>query len=153
MNRRRYLILFLGFALIWGIYFGVRVYQYRTGEIAEGTIERISQQEFVVNISSRRLGGTGPYKSIYPCPEIRFFYKLPGTADGDLYIVRPRALAFKEYIPGEKASVIFPKGWPEAATIYSFSEFWCTTPYMIMLGVITLFWSIGFFVVVFKPWG
>lgn len=142
----KYLIFLLGYVLIWGGYFGTRSFRFMTMERADGVITRVLREQFVV--SSR----SGDYKSSYPCPEVRFRYHSPAADTGTWHTTKKQALSFSEYKSGDSATVIFPKGRPEMAGIYSWGEFWLPTPYLIILLVISLFSSIGVVVVVFKPW-
>ncbi len=150
MNKgsNKYGILLLGCALVFGSYFIARTIQFLSRETAAGTVTAISWRNFLVGNARTR----GDYHGEYQCPEIHFLYKHSAADTGIMYSVRPESLSNKEYKPGEKTGVIFPKGQPELARIYSLREFWFTTPYMIILTAIAALWSIGFLVVVFKPW-
>lgn len=149
---RKYSILLLGYLLIFGTYFGIRTVQFFSGERADGEVTVIRWGKFSVGVPPNGRGGGGDYHGDYQCPEIHFFYKLSAADTGRWYVVTPEARSLKQYHPGDKTGVIFPKGQPEKAEIYSSAEFWFTTPNMIIIFVIAAFWSIGFVVVVFKPW-
>ena len=148
----KYRILFLGYALTWGIYFAVRIFQFSSMEIAtDGEITQIFWGHFVAEgapaIGRSVLSGGRNYHGEYSCPEVHFLYK-PATADtGNWYTTS--AESYAEHKPGEKVSMIFPKGKPDLARIYSLGEFWFTTPYLLILLAITLFWSIIFYAVFF----
>jgi hypothetical protein len=115
-------------------------------ETADGEVTRIIIKHFTTGSRRGR-----DVKGEYICPEVLFNYSRDGGASQS-YTTAPQALAFREYKPSDKMSVIFPKGHPETAVLYSFGEFWLPPPYAIFLSVITMFWTIGFIVVVFKPW-
>ncbi len=150
----KYGILLLGFLLIFGTYFIGRTVQFVSKEIAPGVVTAMVWGSFSVGVPVSRhgVGGGGDYHGNYQCPEIHFIYKASSADSGTRYSVRPEALSFKEYKPGEQVTVIFPSAHPELARIYSLGEFWFIPPYMIILAGIALLWSIGFLLVVFKPW-
>jgi len=137
----KYRILFLGYALTWGIYFAIRIFQFGSMETAKGEITQLLWGHYMVG------GRRGDYKGSYQCPEVHFLYK-PSVADTCTWYATA-AESYSEHKPGEKVSVIFPKGKPELARIYSSGEFWFTTPYLLILLAITLFWSIIFYAIFF----
>jgi len=148
-KRNKYRILLVGYALLWGAYFGFRTYQVLTMEIVDGQIMGRIRKPFRIYSPRGKYGGT---HGDYICAALHFKYKISPTDTGTWYDAFPQALSFNEYPDEQKTRIIFPKGKPELATIYSLEEFWFPAPYMITLLAITTVWSIGFIVVVFKPW-
>ncbi len=121
-------------------------------ETASGEVIRIVGVGFDVSGPHSTGGGNGNYHSIYLCPEVHFKYPSSPAGEGKMYIVQPQALSEHEYKEGESITVILPKGAPEKATLYGHGEFWLPTYILVILLVASLFWTIGYVVVVFKPW-
>ena len=144
----KYKVLLLGYLLLFGAYFGFRAFQFATMQRASGEINKILWGHFRIG-NPRRSGDT---KGEYPCPEVHFLYKTLAQDTATWFIISPESYAFHEYKPGEQANVIFPKDQPNLATLYSLGDFWFTPPYIIILLVISVAWTIGYVVVVFKPW-
>ncbi len=138
----------LGYLLLVGAYFGLRVFQLATMERASREVTKILWGHFKIG-NPRRGGDT---KGEYPCPEVHFLYRPHAQVTAAWFMVSHESYAFHEYKPGENASLIFPKDHPELAELYFFGDFWLTPPYIIILLVICVVWTIGYLVVVFKPW-
>lgn len=143
----KYKPLLVGIILIWGAYFAFRTIQFLMSETAHGNIRAISWRHFVVGY-----GSGGDIGGSYMAPEIHFSYKHVGVDTNTPYMVLPQAVSSDLYKAGEQIDVIFPKGKPEQAEIYSLSEFWFTAPYVIVLTMVSIIWFIGFAFVVLKPW-
>ncbi len=152
----RWGILLLGYVLVLCTYFVSLYVCYRSQETAPGEVQGIVWKKFkMANIRpgiSSGYYGHGDHYQDFECVVIRFLYRSSNADTGQWLTVHPQTLSNKQYTTGEKIQVIFPHGNPDHATIYSPREFWFNTPYMIIVTVVMLLWSIGFIVVVFKPW-
>jgi hypothetical protein len=150
-KRNKFSILLTGYLLIWGAFFGYRTFQVLTMEITDGATMGRIRQGFTEDVPKSH-GGTGKYHGEYIRVQLHFRYKRNPEDTGIWYDATPQALSFNEYPNVQKTRIIFPKGSPESATIFSLEEFWFPAPYMITLLGITVLWSIGYIVAYLKPW-
>ena len=146
MYKYRFTILAVGCTLIWSIYFSVRTVKYSSMETARGQVTRMMWGDFIITSPRHTVGG-GPTHADYPCPEVHFCLKENGNTAESCYTTSNEA--YSEYPTGTDLQVIFPKGDPTKARIYSFSEYWLPTPSLILLAGGTLLWCLILFVVFF----
>jgi Protein of unknown function (DUF3592) len=143
----------LGYLTICCAWFGFKAVQYSMMETATGVVTRIVGVGF--KVSGPRGGNSdtdGKYQGVYLCPEVHFKYQSSTANEEKMYTVQPQALSMHKYKAGESTTVIFPKNAPEKATLYTHGEFWLPTYMLVILLAASLFWTIGFVIVVFKPW-
>jgi hypothetical protein len=150
IRKRKNWPLLLGFAIIWIGYFSVRGVQFLTKETAHGKIIAAYFKNFSEPGSPR--GSRGDFHGWYAAPVIQFTYKNPNVDSVEHIVVQPQAMSSDLYKEGESIDVIFPKGHPQQAEIYSLLEFWLTAPYIIILIMVCILWLIIYAFVVFKPW-
>ncbi len=132
------------YAVLWGGYFGLRAWQYSKMETADATVWAIAWRHFTTG-SPR-----GDYHGSYMTPEVHFPYQDGDTMD--MVQAWPDATVVDWYKPGDKVKVIFPKGCPEAAELYSLVEYWLELPYVVTLLFITIAAGVIFTLFVAKPW-
>ena len=153
----KYKWMIVGYVLIFGVYFGYRTYQVLTMKTAGGEVFKMFGGHNILGgprngIFFSRSSHRRDTEDDFPVVEVHFPYKT-SSSDTDIWFsVKPQVFEDKKFQEGEKVSVIFSESNPEGARLYSFSEFWCPTYSLVILGMITFLWTAGFCVVVFKPW-
>jgi hypothetical protein len=146
MKISKYLVPVLGYLLVLSCYIAIKSYQLQTKDTAKGEVVRMISRGFTAHSLH------GDYHDDYPCVDIHFQHKSALYGTDSLYDVSPQTLSYKQYLPGEKVTVMFPKGHPELAVIYSMGEFWFAVPNMVIVGAILLFWSVACYIFIAKPW-